>query len=89
MKQLNIRVTDDMKNDLDLFCEKNNILISEYVISLLADDLNRRNRNAGYNSGLISAKIELEEIVELVEGVHQAQLDIVQLLNKRNGDTDD
>lgn len=90
MKQLNIRIPKEMKEDLDTYCEENNILISEYIIDLIATAT--YNESDGWNEeneSLIKSKVELEQILELVEGVHQSQLEIAKLLNHRNGENDD
>lgn len=89
MKQLNIRIPKGMKEDLDIYCEENNILISEYIIDLIGVDLTRKENRVEENESLIKSKVELEQILELVEGVHQSQLEITKLLNHRNGEKDE
>lgn len=89
MKQLNIRIPKEMKEDLDTYCEENNILISEYIIDLIGAELTRKENIVEENESLIKSKVELEQILELVEGVHQSQLEIAKLLNYRNGENDD
>lgn len=89
MKQLNIRIPKGMKEDLDTYCEENKILISEYIIDLIGAELTRKENIVEENESLIKSKVELEQILELVEGVHQSQLEIAKLLNHRNGEKDD
>lgn len=89
MKQLNIRIPKGMKEDLDTYCEQNNILISEYIIDLIGAELTKKGNVVVENESLIESKVELEQMLELVEGVHQSQLEIAKLLNHRNGEKDD